>query len=76
MVTAYVTVKSMVGDVEPIRDEIRGIGGVRAAHIVAGDVDIIVRIEVDSPDEIRAVVTDRIHGLDGVERTQTYIAMD
>lgn len=76
MVTAYITVKSMVGEVEDIREEILGIEGVVDVHIVAGDVDIIAQIDVESPEEIREVVTARIHDLAGIESTQTYVAMD
>ena len=76
MVTAYVMIKSMIGEVEGIRDAVKAIEGVLDAHIVAGDVDVIAKLEVDSPDSIKALVGEQIHGIDGIDSTTTYIAMD
>lgn len=76
MVTAYVMVKSMVGEVDDIRDAIRSIEGVVDAHIVAGDVDVIAKLDVPSPDAIKDLVADRVHGVEGIDSTTTYIAMD
>jgi len=76
MVTAYVMIKSMIGEVEGIRDAVKAIEGVVDAHIVAGDVDVIAKLEVDSPDSIKALVGEEIHGIDGIDSTTTYIAMD
>ena len=76
MVTAYVMVKSMIGEVEGIRDTLYGVDGVVDAHIVAGDVDIVVKLDVATTDEIKDLVANRIHEIEGVESTTTYIAMD
>jgi len=76
MVTAYVMIKSMIGEVETIRDDVKAIEGVIDAHIVAGDVDVIAKLEVASPDAIKALIGEEIHGIDGIDSTTTYIAMD
>lgn len=76
MVKAYVMVKTLVGEVDSIRDEIRALEGVTDAHIVAGDVDIIATVAVESPAEIKELVASEVHELEGVESTNTYIAMD
>ncbi len=76
MVTAYVMVKSMIGEVEDIRDAITPIDGVVDAHIVAGDVDVIVKLSVESPDAIKDLVADHVHTVEGVDSTTTYIAME
>ncbi|HKL27832.1 MAG TPA: Lrp/AsnC ligand binding domain-containing protein [Natrialbaceae archaeon] len=76
MVTAYVMVKANTGEADRLRTEIGDIDGVLEAFIVAGDVDVIAKVEVDSPAEVKEIAADSIQGIDGVEDTQTYIAMD
>ncbi|WP_224268139.1 Lrp/AsnC family transcriptional regulator [Haloprofundus salinisoli] len=76
MVTAYVMVKANTGEAERLREEISSLDGVVDAHIVAGDVDIIAKVTVDTPAEVKNISATQIQGIDGVEDTQTYISMD
>ena len=76
MVTAYVMVKAHTGDADRLRNEIEAIDGVTEAHIVAGDVDLIAKISVDSPAAVKDVAATHVQDIEGVESTQTYIAMD
>jgi len=59
-----------------LRTEIEDIEGVDSAHIVAGDVDIIAKASVETPAAVKDIAATQIQGVDGVESTQTYIAMD
>ena len=76
MVTAYIMVKANTGEADRLREAIQGIDGVVDAHIVAGDVDIIAKVQVDSPGEVKRIAADGIQGISGVEDTRTYVAMD
>jgi len=76
MVVAYVMVKAHTGEAGQLRDDIEAVTGVESAHIVAGDVDIIAKVDVDSPAAVKEIAADSIQGLDGVEDTHTYIAME
>jgi DNA-binding Lrp family transcriptional regulator len=76
MVVAYVMVKAHTGDAGQLRDDIETIDGVVSAHIVAGDVDIIAKLDVDSPAVVKDIAADTIRTLSGVEDTHTYIAME
>jgi len=76
MVIAYVMVKAHTGEADRLKDEIERLDGVVDAHIVAGDVDLIAKVEVDSPANVKDVAATHIQDIDGVESTQTYIAMD
>ena len=76
MVTAYVMVKAHTGDADRLRSEIEGIDGVTEAHIVAGDVDLIVKVSVDTPAAVKDAAATHVQDIEGVESTQTYIAMD
>jgi DNA-binding Lrp family transcriptional regulator len=75
MVVAYVMVKAHTGEADRLREDIRALEGVTAAHIVAGDVDIIATVDVASPGEVKDIAATRIQALDGVEDTHTYVAM-
>jgi DNA-binding Lrp family transcriptional regulator len=75
MVVAYVMVKAHTGEAGRLRDDIEEIDGVVSAHIVAGDIDIIAKVDVDSPADVKDIAADAIQALDGVEDTHTYIAM-
>jgi DNA-binding Lrp family transcriptional regulator len=76
MVHAYVMVKAHSGGAERLRDEILGVEGVDSAYIVAGDVDFIATVSVDETADVKAVAATHIQSLDGIEDTQTYVAMD
>ncbi|WP_435124429.1 Lrp/AsnC family transcriptional regulator [Halobaculum sp. D14] len=75
-VTAYVMVKASSGDADRIRTAIADLDGVEEVHIVAGDMDLIAKVRVDGPGDVKTVAATGIQGIDGVEDTQTYIAMD
>ncbi|UPV74935.1 Lrp/AsnC ligand binding domain-containing protein [Halorussus limi] len=76
MVTAYVMVKANTGEADRLKSSILDIDGVVDAHIVAGDVDLVAKLDVDSTPEVKEIAADGIQGIEGVEGTQTYIAMD
>ncbi|MHC3438355.1 Lrp/AsnC family transcriptional regulator [Natrialbaceae archaeon A-gly3] len=76
MVTAFVMIKANTGEADRLRTDIEAIEGVESAHIVAGDVDIIAKARVETPAAVKTIAAEEIQGVEGVENTQTYIAMD
>jgi DNA-binding Lrp family transcriptional regulator len=76
MVRAYVMIKAHTGEADRLREEMTAIEGIERAHIVAGDVDLIAVVDVDSPAAVKDVAATHIQDVAGVEDTQTYIAMD
>ena len=76
MVRAYIMVKAYTGEADRLKEEIEAVDGVDRAHIVAGDVDLIAVVDVASPAAVKDVAATHIQDIDGVENTQTYIAMD
>ena len=76
MVTAYILVKANTGEADRVREQLQSIDGVVSADIVAGDVDFIVKVRVDSPPDVKTIAAESIQSITGVETTQTYIAMD
>ena len=75
MVTAYVMIKANTADVKQLGDAIRGVDAVESCHIVAGDVDLIAKLNADYPDGILEVVGEELRALDGIEETRTYLTM-
>jgi DNA-binding Lrp family transcriptional regulator len=76
MVVAYVMVKAYTGEAERLRREIEAVTGVVSAHIVAGDVDVIAKMDVETPADVRQVSANDVQNIDGVEDTRTYVAME
>ncbi|MFB6236647.1 MAG: Lrp/AsnC family transcriptional regulator [Halopenitus sp.] len=75
MVVAYIMVKANTGEADRLKGEMAPIDGVEDVSIVAGDVDFIVKVDVDSPGEVKEIAAGKIQDLTGVETTETYIAM-
>ncbi|APX97072.1 MULTISPECIES: Lrp/AsnC family transcriptional regulator [Natronorubrum] len=76
MVTAFIMIKANTGEADRLRESIQDLDGVQSAHIVAGDVDIIAKAQVDTPAAVKEIAATQIQGISGIENTQTYIAMD
>ena len=76
VVTAYILVKTHTGDADRIRKSVADIDGVVDVHIVAGDVDLIAKLSVESPGNVKEVAAGAFQSVDGVESTETYIGMD
>jgi DNA-binding Lrp family transcriptional regulator len=76
VVTAYVLVKANTGEADRLRAAMKEIDGVVSVDIVAGDVDFIVKVNVETPAAVKTIAAESIQEIDGVETTQTYIAMD
>ena len=75
MVVAYIMVKVNTGEADRIKSELEALEGVVDVHIVAGDVDFIVKVDAESPGDVKAVSTTALQEIAGVEDTQTYMAM-
>lgn len=76
MVHAFIMVKTAAGKSEGLLAEIGGLELVSAAHIVAGNYDIIAEIDAPEVYEVLKTASSNIQGLGGVTDTKTYIAMD
>jgi DNA-binding Lrp family transcriptional regulator len=76
MVRAYVTVTAHTGEADRLRTDIEAVDGVERAHVVAGDVDIIALVDVDTPAAVKDVVATGLQDIEGVGSTETYVAME
>jgi DNA-binding Lrp family transcriptional regulator len=72
----YVLIQTQVGRVGDVLDRIKALKGVVEAHSVTGEYDIICKIETRDLEEVRRIVVEGIHKIEGVVRTVTLIAVE
>jgi DNA-binding Lrp family transcriptional regulator len=76
VVVAYVAIKANTSEADRLLETVSAVEGVVDAHIVAGDVDLIAKLDVESPADVKQVAAEGLGGIEGVETTTTYIAME
>ena len=72
---AYVLIEAEAGQVGQVIAALRGMPGVSAADAVTGPYDIIVTIETPDPRDIGRLVMNEVHGISGIKRTVTCLAI-
>ena len=73
---AYVLVNAKMGKVRDVAQKIASLAGVKMANACWGVPDVFVVAEVTSAEELNKLVIDKIQAIDGVERTETHIAIE
>jgi len=72
---AYVLIEAEAGQVGPVIAALRAMPGVTAADAVTGPYDIILTIETPDPRDIGRLVMNEVHGVAGIKRTVTCLAI-
>ena len=72
---AYVLIESEAGQVGRVIDALRSLPGVTRADAVTGPYDVIITIENSDPRDIGRLVMNEIHGVAGIKRTVTCLAI-
>jgi DNA-binding Lrp family transcriptional regulator len=75
-VRAYVLITVRAGHSKRVAQELAQMPGVRSAHACWGVPDVFAYLEVGSQRELDDLVMERIQKMEGVERTDTHIALD
>lgn len=73
MTKAYVLITTEVGAEEEVREKLLKEPEIKEAYVVFGVYDIIAKIEAESMEQIRKIVTWKIRSIDKVTSTQTLI---
>ena len=71
---SYLLLECSSGKVWDVAEKITKINGVKMAHVVTGNYDIIAYAEFSNIDELTSIIQE-VQTLDGVEKTQTAVAM-
>ena len=70
---AYVMINVEVGATDEVLEEVRGIPEVKEAHLIYGVYDIIVRVEAETVQGLKDIVTFKIRSIDNVRSTLTLV---
>jgi len=80
MALAFVMIKVGAGEhmswMRTVQEEIKKLPGVQEAHCVFGRYDLVVKLGVNSWDELTHIVGDKIRTIPGVEMTETLVAYE
>jgi len=76
MPLSYVLVNVELGSEEKVLKEVRNVPHVKECHRIYGTYDMIVKVEADSMDELKEVITWKIRRLPGVRSTLTTIVIE
>jgi len=75
-VRAYVLINARAGKSKIVAQQLLEMDGVKSAHACWGVPDVIAYVEVAGQRELDALVMETIQKMEGVERTDTHIALD
>jgi len=75
MPLSYVLINVQLGSEEKLLEEIRKLPYVKECHRLYGVYDMIAKVEADSMDQLKEIITWKIRRLEGVRSTTTTIAM-
>ncbi len=73
---AYVLIHVRAGHSKRVAQALAELPGVRSAHACWGVPDVFAYVEVGSQRELDDLVMEKIQKMEGVERTDTHIALE
>ncbi len=76
MVLAYIMVRTDAGKEREVLNKVRDFAEVKEAHLIYGEWDLILKVEVDSIEEITAFVVDKLRRIEAVKLTSTMIVAE
>ncbi len=71
---AFILIETQVGRVRQVAEGLRAIPGVIYADAIAGPYDVIALVEVSDMREMADLITTKVQGIRGVERTITCVS--
>ena len=72
MINAYILVHVKPGSTDIVIKDMRKIENIRKISIIAGDFDLVIRVEVKNLDKLLKV-TNKIQMIKGVDKTTTHV---
>lgn len=76
MPMAFVFMNIDAGGEQEVLKELRNIQNVKEAHLVYGVYDLVARIEAETMDKLKEIVTWKVRRLDKVRSTLTTMVME
>jgi len=75
MPLAFVLINTEIGAEEEVAKELRSLSAVKEAYVVYGVYDVIAKVEVDTMDRLKEIVSWNIRRLEKVRSTLTMLVM-
>ena len=76
MPLAVVLINAEIGSEDEVAGELRKISNVRESYVVYGVYDIVAKVEAESMDKLKEIVTWKIRRLEKVRSTLTMIVVE
>jgi len=76
MALCYVLLNVELGSEDKVLNEVRKVQNVKECHRVYGVYDMIAKVEAETMDSLKEIVTWKIRRLEGVRSTLTAIAIE
>jgi len=76
MPMAFVFMNIDAGGEQEVLKQLRSVANVKEAHLVYGVYDLVARIEAETMDKLKEIVTWKVRRLDKVRSTLTTIVME
>ncbi len=76
MPLAFVLINAEIGEEAEVIKALKKIENVKEAHLIYGVYDIIARVEADSMDRLKEIITWKMRKLDKVRSTLTMIVIE
>ncbi len=76
MPSAFVLINAEIGSEDEVLKTLKGIPNVKESYVVYGVYDIIARVEGETMEKLKDVVTWKVRRLDKVRSTLTMIVME
>ena len=73
---AYVMIHTDMGSKERVTNDLNKVEEVKKVYAVYGVYDLIVRVEAETMEKLKTVISDSIRTLENVRTTLTMIVMD
>jgi DNA-binding Lrp family transcriptional regulator len=73
---AFVLINAEIGSEDEVVTELRKIANVKESYVVYGVYDIVAKVEAESMDKLKEIVTWKIRRLDRVRSTLTMIVVE
>ena len=74
-VTAYVLIEAQVGRSDDVIAKLRTLEGIKSAHFVTGQYDVIAIVQVPTMADLNPLIS-RVQHITGIEKTVTCLVID
>jgi DNA-binding Lrp family transcriptional regulator len=76
MPLAFVLINAEIGSEDTVVGELRKLSNVKESYVVYGVYDVVAKVEAESMDKLKEIVTWKIRRLDRVRSTLTMIVVE